>query len=97
MSDGHSSGLVAVGNDIPDRLRRTCRDAALAIETLRSENARLRRVVVDLWDHMDDQACIEFSSVHPNSYFVADEEWQTERKRREALHSLTTSEETDHG
>lgn len=63
---------------------RTCRDAILAIETLRSEVALLRRTVVDLWDHMGDQECIEFSSIRPRSYLVADEEWQNERRRREA-------------
>lgn len=64
---------------------RTCRDAILAIETLRSEVALLRRTVVDLWDHMGDQECIEFSAIRPHSYLVADEEWQNDRRRREAV------------
>lgn len=72
---------------------RTCRDAALTIETLRSENALLRRVVVDLWDHMDEQACIEFSAIRPRSYLVADQEWQCERARSEAA-AASTSEPT---
>ena len=91
-------------DDILVRLRRTratlpelspqdraCRDAALSIETLRSENELLRRVVVDLWDHMDEQACIEFSAIRPRSYLVADEEWQSDRKRREATDTSTST------
>lgn len=103
------SGDVPGDGDILMRLMRTratlpesspqdraCRDAALSIETLRSENALLREVVVDLWDHMDDQACIEFSASRPRSYLVADQEWQNERARSEPAAS-STSEEAGHG
>lgn len=92
------SEMTTSAGDILQRLRitratlpelspqdRTCRDAALAIETLRAENALLKRVVVDLWDHMDDQSCIEFSAIRPRSYIMADEEWQAEKRRREEL------------
>lgn len=98
MSDETSASfeMPPGDGDILVRLRRTratlpelspqdraCRDAGLAIETLRAENELLRRVVVDLWDHMDDQSCIEFSAFRPKSYLVADEEWQAARRRRE--------------
>ena len=99
MNDTEGSRENAAGDgDILVRLRRTratlpelspqdrtCRDAVLAIKTLRAENALLRRVVVDLWDHMHEQACIEFSAIRPHSYLMADEEWQADRRRREGV------------
>ncbi len=85
-------GRAVVSGDIVERLRLLgsidcpygCdvvgNPAADEIERLRAENALLRRVVVDLWDHMDDQSCIEFSAIRPRSYIVADEAWQADKR-----------------